>query len=234
MAEFVPLNMARQLSVCIRPGDQSWQAAPQAPIRRWPLEREAPESGQVTSLVEYLPGARFPAHRHPQGEEILVLAGVFSDDSGDYPAGSYLRSPAGSSHSPPSAAGCLLFVKLNQFAADDSQTLRCGPEQLPWHFAAPGQRQCLLHRHHHEQTLLIECAAGAELVWPRSTATQQHDGELLVLQGWLREQAPREESLECQELPCHSWLRDPRLCHHRLYAIEPSRLLLKLGTLRGL
>ena len=85
---FVPLNMDRRLAVCIRPADQVWQDAPQAPIRRWPLEREAPESGQVTSLVEYLPEARFPEHRHPNGEEIYVLEGTFSDETGDYSAGS--------------------------------------------------------------------------------------------------------------------------------------------------
>ena len=121
---FVPLNMDRRLRVCIRPGDQHWQSAPQAPIRRWPLEREAPESGQVTSLVEYLPEARFPQHTHPNGEEIYVLEGVFSDETGDYPAGSYLRSPAGSRHSPFSEEGCLIFVKLNQFAQKDAAQVR--------------------------------------------------------------------------------------------------------------
>lgn len=124
MTEFQPLRMDRCQPCRVGPQDQHWQAAPQAPIRRWQLEREAPESGQVTSLVEYLPGARFPVHRHPAGEEILVLEGVFSDDSGNYAAGSYLRSPAGSEHAPFSEPGCLIFVKLNQFAGDDQATVR--------------------------------------------------------------------------------------------------------------
>jgi len=44
-----------------------------------------PESGQVTSVVRYEPRSRFPAHDHPQGEEILVLEGVFSDEHGNWP-----------------------------------------------------------------------------------------------------------------------------------------------------
>lgn len=220
---FTPLNMARQLAVCIRPGEQQWQDAPQAPIKRWPLEREAPERGQVTSLVEYLPGARFPEHLHPAGEEILVLAGVFSDAGGDYAAGSYLRSPAGSTHSPFSTSGCLLFVKLNQFAADDRQSLRLSAHELHWHSVAPAQRQCLLHQHAAEQTWLIHCAAGAVVQLPG-----EGGAELLVVEGVLQERL----SDAAQALPAHSWLRDPNLAQRCFQTLTPSRLLLKLGALR--
>ncbi len=224
MVSFAPLNMARDQAICVRPDDQQWQDAPQAPVRRWPLEREAPESGQVTSLVEYLPGTHFPAHLHPKGEEILVLSGVFSDDGGDYPAGSYLRSPAGSRHAPYSAAGCLLFVKLNQFAEDDQQALRLRPDALCWQTTASGQRQCLLHTHGQEQTWLIECAAGARLLMPPPVS-----GELLVLRGSLSEQAG---SAVVQPLSQYSWLRDPALGLRMLCASAPTQVLLKLGALR--
>jgi len=223
MAAFTPLRMARDLPVCIRPDEQCWQTAPQAPVKRWPLEREAPEQGQVTSLVEYLPGARFPEHRHPAGEEILVLSGIFSDEGGNYPAGSYLRSPAASSHSPFSEQGCLLFVKLNQFAADDRQTLRLSPDSLQWEATAPGQQQCRLHAHGCEQTLLIDCVGGALLQMPA-----QDGGELLVLHGALQGRGPEAVAV----LPAHSWVRDPALTQRRFQALEPSRVLLKLGALR--
>ena len=75
----------------------------------------APESGQVTSIVRYEPDASFPAHDHPGGEEILVLDGVFSDEHGDWPAGSYVRNPPTSRHVPGSEPGCVIFVKLWQF-----------------------------------------------------------------------------------------------------------------------
>src|SRR5439155_1723555 len=70
-----------------------------------------PESGQVTSVVRYEPRSRFPAHDHPQGEEILVLEGEFVDEAGAYSAGCWLRLPAGSQHHPRSAGGCTLYIK---------------------------------------------------------------------------------------------------------------------------
>lgn len=64
----------------------SWEASPSGTVWRKPLYREGGEFGPVTSLVRYAPGGAFPEHAHPEGEEILVLAGVFSDEHGDYPA----------------------------------------------------------------------------------------------------------------------------------------------------
>ena len=61
------------------------------------LERQGAESGRATSVVRYAPGSDFAAHTHTGGEEFIVLDGVFSDDSGDYSAGSYVRNPVGSS-----------------------------------------------------------------------------------------------------------------------------------------
>lgn len=221
MTEFQPLRMDRRQPCRVGPQDQHWQAAPQAPIRRWQLEREAPESGQVTSLVEYLPGAHFPVHRHPAGEEILVLDGVFSDQSGDYPAGSYLRSPAGSEHAPFSAPGCRIFVKLNQFAADDQATLRLTPTSMASERFCAGVSGQLLHRHGAEQTWLLSCEVGAGLHWQGNAA-----GELLVVSGELEEAGQAHAAL--------SWLRDTRLAELGLRAVAPSLLLLKLGALRGL
>ena len=57
------------------------------------LEREEAERGRATSIVRYAAGAAFNTHEHPLGEEIFVLEGVFSDENGDYPAGTYIRNP---------------------------------------------------------------------------------------------------------------------------------------------
>ncbi len=65
-----------------------------------------------TSLVRWAPGTHFTPHRHMGGEEILVLEGVFQDESGDYPAGTWIRSPHGSAHTPFSDSGCLIYVKI--------------------------------------------------------------------------------------------------------------------------
>ncbi len=67
---------------------------------------------QHTALVRWAPQTYFNPHRHHGGEEILVLEGTFSDEHGDYPALSWLRSPHLSTHKPFSREGCLILVKV--------------------------------------------------------------------------------------------------------------------------
>jgi anti-sigma factor ChrR (cupin superfamily) len=88
------------------------------------LDRVGDEVARATSLVHYAPGSQFERHVHGGGEEILVLEGVFSDESGDHAAGTNLRNPPGSAHAPFSREGCLLFVKLRQFASGDLASVR--------------------------------------------------------------------------------------------------------------
>lgn len=64
------------------------------------------------ALVRWAPGTLFQPHSHWGGEEILVLEGVFSDEHGDYPAGTWIRSPHLSRHHPFSEPGCLIYVKV--------------------------------------------------------------------------------------------------------------------------
>src|SRR4051794_19915019 len=98
----------------------SWVQSPTPSVWRKRLEHSGldalgrGESGRVTSIVRYDAGSTFPLHPHPEGEEILVLEGVFSDEYGDYPAGTFLLHAEGFSHAPFSREGCLLFVKLRQ------------------------------------------------------------------------------------------------------------------------
>ena len=85
-------------------------------VERCPLERRGGESDNATSLVRFRPGATFPSYAHPGGEELLILDGVFSDEHGDYPTGTYLaitweRFPDGSDYNPHSAKDPLLFFK---------------------------------------------------------------------------------------------------------------------------
>ena len=69
------------------------------------------------ALVRWGPGTRFQPHSHPGGEEILVLDGVFQDEHGNYPAGSWLRNPPGSIHRPWSDLGCTIWVKTGHLPA---------------------------------------------------------------------------------------------------------------------
>jgi len=74
--------------------------------------------GVSTALVRWAPNTRFNPHRHPGGEEILVLDGVFRDEHGSYPRHSWLRSPRWSLHTPfTEAEGALIYVKVGHLGA---------------------------------------------------------------------------------------------------------------------
>jgi anti-sigma factor ChrR (cupin superfamily) len=96
-----------------------WVASPMAGVERRMLDRIGKEVARATSIVRYAPSSHFAPHTHEGGEEFIVLDGVFQDEHGDYPAGSYVRNPPTSSHQPRSADGCTIFVKLWQFDPDD-------------------------------------------------------------------------------------------------------------------
>lgn len=110
-----------------------WTPSPGGEVLRKRLHHVgSPERGQVTSLVRYPAGAEFPAHGHPEGEEILVLEGTFSDEHGDWPAGSYLLNPQGFEHTPFSRDGCLLLVKLRQFPGRDRKHVAIDTTKTEW------------------------------------------------------------------------------------------------------
>ena len=72
---------------------------------------------QHTALVRWAPGTLFNPHRHHGGEEIFVVQGLFEDDQGQYPAGTWLRNPHLSQHQPFSTQGCTIFVKTGHLPA---------------------------------------------------------------------------------------------------------------------
>ena len=129
----VSLNTDFAKRIAIRTDEMEWTPSPGGHVLRKRLHLSGrSESGQVTSVVRYTPGARFPSHDHPEGEEILVLDGIFSDEHGDWPAGTYLLNPEGFSHAPYSEQGCTLFVKLRQFPGDERDHVVTQTRDTPW------------------------------------------------------------------------------------------------------
>jgi len=127
------LNADLSTRVAVDTRKMEWTASPGGHVLRKRLHLVGPaESGQVTSVVRYLPDAKFPAHDHPDGEEILVLEGIFSDEHGDWPAGTYLLNPQGFRHSPFSRTGCTLLVKLRQYPGADRQHVAIQTRDQPW------------------------------------------------------------------------------------------------------
>jgi anti-sigma factor ChrR (cupin superfamily) len=121
------------LRVAVDTAAMEWTPSPSRTVFRKRVHRVGPaEAGQVTSVVRYEPGSTFHAHDHPDGEEILVLEGIFSDEHGDWPAGTYLLNPEGFRHAPFSRGGCVLFVKLRQFPGRSRAHVAVVTDSIPW------------------------------------------------------------------------------------------------------
>jgi anti-sigma factor ChrR (cupin superfamily) len=100
--------------VVLHADDIAWRDSPMPGVSRRPLDRIGDEIARATTIVRYAPNSSFSAHTHDGGEEFIVLEGVFQDEHGDFPAGSYIRNPPTSRHTPGSRDVCVIFVKLWQ------------------------------------------------------------------------------------------------------------------------
>lgn len=215
------LNQDYSLPVTIDTAGQQWEASPAAKVWRKKLERQQAESGRATSVVRYEAGASFKTHQHPDGEEILVLRGTFSDESGDYGPGSYLRNPAGTEHAPWSEPGCELLVKLCYFQPGDMQSVRINTGRAGWHQGnTPGQKLLPLHQFNGEITQLVWLESGQ--VW--RPVVPRGGLEMFVVEGQLTH--------DQQTLNAQTWLRRPGLTRCEFTVSEgPARVLLKTGHL---
>jgi len=213
------LNMDFEKAVRVLPDEYQWIASPADGVSRIPLERISAESGHKTSFVTFKPGSFFPPHKHPLGEEIYVLEGVFSDQNGDYPAGTYIRNPPGSSHRPFTKKGCSLFVKLDQFHPDDTETVVLRPEEQTWRPGIGNLSVSSLHNYGTENTALV--------LWPENEVFQPHTHwggeEIVVIKGMFID--------EFGEYPAGSWIRSPHLSQHFPRVAEETLILVKVGHL---
>jgi anti-sigma factor ChrR (cupin superfamily) len=211
------LNMNFDVPVVVHSNDMEWEASPMAGVWRKPLAREAAEHGHTTSVVRYDAGSRFSAHLHPLGEEIFVIEGVFSDEHGDYPAGTYLRNPPGSKHSPSSEQGCVLLVKLDQFDPQDDVSLRIDTGNDDWFPAEDDLHVMPLHYFDTEMVALHK--------WPANGRfpPMQHFGgeEIFVLSGVLQD--------EYGVYPAGSWMRNPHNSEHARVVEEDTVTWIKTG-----
>ena len=214
-----PLNMDFSRQVVVKTAEQEWIASPSSTVWRKPLEREAAEHGNTTSIVRFEPGSSFSRHTPPLGEEILVLDGVFSDEHGDYGLGSYIRNPPGSAHSPFSREGCTLFVKLDQFDPEDRAAVRIDTHAAEWLPGQGGLEVMPLHDFRGEHVALVK--------WPAGERFQPHTHfggeEIFVLSGEFRD--------EHGSYPAGTWLRSPHMSKHYPFVVEPTIIWVKVGHL---
>ncbi|MCA9726984.1 MAG: cupin domain-containing protein [Candidatus Eisenbacteria bacterium] len=76
------------------------------------LRFDAEEKRSPTILLKFDPGASYPAHAHPAGEEIFVLEGEVRLGAAHLQAGDYLYTAPGNKHAVFSASGCILLVSV--------------------------------------------------------------------------------------------------------------------------
>lgn len=205
----------------VTPDDEDWVHSPESGVDRRMLDRIGDEVARATSIVRYAPQSAFPCHEHALGEEFLVLDGIFADDDGDYPPGTYVRNPPGSGHAPRSENGCLLFVKLRQFDPQDLVRIVVDTNaEADWQPADDGDGTKLpLHRHGTELVFMRGLAAGEAM------RGKVPDGgmETLVVRGVL--------GYAGQSLPPQSWLRLPAGASYEFVAAEDARIWIKTGHL---
>ncbi len=175
-----------------------WLASPMKGVERRPLDRVGAEVARATTIVRYAPGSAFSPHVHTGGEEFIVLEGVFQDEHGDFPTGSYIRNPPESSHTPRSQEGCIILVKLWQFQPEDRthvrlQTGKMARVKLINH---TGVEITPLYKDHIEEVsmLYLQPNASIELDTPQGA-------EILIIEGELQEQQ--------DALVKRSWVRMP-------------------------
>lgn len=192
------LNADFSQPILLHADEIDWLASPMAGVDRRMLDRIGDEVARATTIVRYAPGSHFSPHVHRGGEEFIVLEGVFQDEHGDYPAGSYIRNPPTSSHTPGSEPGCVIFVKLWQFDMADRTPVKIDMNKMGAVEAAgrDGVSVMPLFEDARETVRMERWAPGAEVA-----LDLPEGGEFLVLDGGFEAGG---EALRKQ-----SWLRVP-------------------------
>ena len=214
------LNTDPSLRCVVHTPSLDWVASPAPGVWRRLLERDGGEVARATSVVRYEPGARFEAHTHGGGEEILVLEGVFEDEHGRYGPGTYLHNPAGSTHAPFTREGCTLLVKLRQLDVRDQQRVVVDPRSTPWRQGLVEGLQVLpLHSFETQHTALVR--------WAPQTFFNPHrhwgGEEIFVIEGVFSD--------EHGDYPAGSWLRNPPGSVHRPWSEAGCTIWVKTGHL---
>ena len=218
------LNADFTKRVVIRPEDRKWVASPSSGVERMMLDRIGEEVARATTIVRFAPDSAFDAHTHGGGEEYLVLEGVFSDEHGDYPAGTYVRNPIGTAHRPHiGPEGATILVKLHQFdAGDTAQTVVRTAEAAFGPGDAPGVEVLPLHDVPGETVVLERYAPGASVTGRRLPG----GAEVFVLSGRLSDADG--------SYPKGTWLRLPPGATAEFRAEDGCLIYLKTGHLAAM
>ncbi|KFX70713.1 cupin [Pseudomonas taeanensis MS-3] len=220
------LNADFSLRAVVHSDSLAWTPSPMPGVDRRMLDRVGAEVARATSVVRYAASSSFSAHVHDGGEEFLVLDGVFQDEHGDYPAGTYVRNPPTSQHVPRSAEGCTIFVKLWQFAPEDRTPVRIDTNRLPY-LPVPGRpgvchiplfqdarEDVRLELWAPDSSIDLTVAGGIEVLVLHGAFSS--NDETFVKHSWLR--LPAGESLQARtgSQGCRLWVKTGHLAEQTL------------------
>jgi hypothetical protein len=201
------------------PATTPWVPSPMPGVERRMLDRIGDEVARATSLVRYAAGSAFSPHTHTGGEEYLVLEGVFSDEHGDFPVGTYVRNPPTSRHTPRSDPGAVIFVKLWQFDPADRAAVTVRWDALPWTDAADGvalrplfedEREAVrLERWAPDTRVGREVEGGAEILV--LAGGFEEGGEIFGPRSWLRLPPGARLSAEAGPEGAEVWVKEGHL-----------------------
>ena len=187
------LNADFKARVVVHSDQLDWSASPMPGVDRRMLDRIGGEVARATTIVRYAPQSKFSAHTHTGGEEFIVLEGVFQDEHGDFPAGTYVRNPPTTSLTPGSEPCFTFFVKLWQYDMDDRNQFR---KTMAEELGAPqdGVATAELHRDDREIVTYSHLDPGAVLTRDDSGGIEMlvidgsvvESGETLGKDAWLR------------------------------------------------
>lgn len=186
------LNANFDERVIVHSDEVEWKASPMPGVDRRMLDRIGDEVARATTIVRYAPESKFSAHTHTGGEEFIVIAGVFQDEHGDFPVGTYVRNPPTSSHTPGSNEGCTIFVKLWQFDPDDRTQIT-----IDMNDELKNTDKAVLFEDARETVSVQNWNAGESVA-----IDLPQGGEFLVLEGGFNDGE--------DDLRKHSWLRLPQ------------------------
>jgi ChrR Cupin-like domain len=215
------LNADFSRRVAVHAARLPWVASPMAGVDRRMLDRIGDEVARATSIVRYAPGSHFSPHTHGGGEEFFVLEGMFEDEQGEFPAGTYVRNPPTSRHTPGSAPGCVLFVKLWQFDLSDRLQVKIDTGAMPYQSASvrpavefiplfrDSREEVRLERWLPEAAIAMTVPGGAEVLVLDGCFDE--GGERFEVQSWLR--LPPGGALQAKAGPegCKVWIKTGHL-----------------------
>jgi anti-sigma factor ChrR (cupin superfamily) len=214
------INTDLSKKLAVNCGELPWLASPQKGVERVMLERDGDEVARATSLVRYAPKSSFSRHQHDLGEEFLVLKGEFQDEHGQYPAGTYVKNPPGSSHTPFTDTGCTLFVKLRYLDPLDGERVVINTHSSDW-FAGmvPGLTVLPLSSFGTTSAALVRWAPGTYF------NPHRHFGgeEIFVIDGVFEDEHGRYRK--------GTWLRSPHMSAHKPFSVEGCTIFVKTGHL---